>query len=73
MDHLVHIKRIDVGTPYARGDVYRVVKSGWWVITPWKKKYIGVVLPGSVKRKCKREFAFGFESYRSRYAYFMKE
>ena len=47
------------------------MKTGWWVITPWKAKYLGLTLPESVKRHCKRTVAFGFESYNSKYAYFM--
>lgn len=26
-------------------------RHGWWIITPWKRKYLGVDLPESVKKR----------------------
>jgi hypothetical protein len=50
-----------------------LMKCGWWVITPWRKRYLGRRLPESVKRHCEEMSAFGYEMYRSKYACFMFE
>ncbi len=29
------------------------MRIGWWIVTPWKRKFLGRVLPKSVKRRAK--------------------
>lgn len=54
------------------------MKAGWFIITPWKKKYLGEILPPQVKRCAKlldpsRKVSCGDDIWVTKYAIFIWE